>query len=210
MDNPFVIRDIAPPIETLPDAAIWPWLAIPLLFLAGILLYRFSRKAEPEPPTIPPPPLVTPRDTALQALDALMSEKLIERGEMKLFFTKLNMILRVFLGGHLRMQALVQTTSEILRSEVYHDREEPVAAVREAADPPSSSAKGRPPEGGTPASASEVNLGHRSCTAPLASFLQTCDLFKFADVTAQAGIARNAHGKCRELVIAIAEEKEEA
>jgi hypothetical protein len=222
MDDPFVIRDIAPPIETLPDTAIWPWLIIPLLLVAGVLLYRFFRKDEPEPAETPLPQLtVTPMQTALQALDALMTEKLIESGETKRFFTKLNMILRVFLSDRLDLKAPVQTTSEILRSGVCQDWEQPVAAVREApapeqarcrasADPPISSAEERPAAGGTPASASVVNLDDCSFSDLLAPFLRECDLFKFANVMAQADIARRAHGTCRALVIAIGEKKEEA
>ncbi|MDP6523065.1 MAG: hypothetical protein QGI24_03960 [Kiritimatiellia bacterium] len=228
MDDPFVIRDIAPPIETLPDTAIWPWLIIPLLLVAGVLLYRFFRKAEPEPAETPLPQLtVTPMQTALQALDALMIEKLIESGETKLFFTKLNMILRVFLSDRLDLKAPVQTTSEILRAGVYQHWEQPVAAVREAADPPISSAKERPAAGGTElaryrvppslegrdsgtgASTSVVNLDDCSFSDLLAPFLRECDLFKFANVMAQADIARRAHGTCRALVIAIGEKKEE-
>ncbi len=222
MDDPFVIRDIAPPIETLPDTAIWPWLIIPLLLVAGVLLYRFFRKDEPEPAETPLPQLtVTPMQTALQALDALMTEKLIESGETKRFFTKLNMILRVFLSDRLDLKAPVQTTSEILRSGVCQDWEQPVAAVREApapeqarcrasADPPISSAEERPAAGGMPASASVVNLDDCSFSDLLAPFLRECDLFKFANVMAQADIARRAHGTCRALVIAIGEKKEEA
>lgn len=117
MDNPFAIRDIAPPVESLPSSPVWPWLLVVLAALGVVaVLIRVLRKAEPEAvPELTPPPL-TALEIALRALDALLNEHLIEGGETKRFFARLNMILRVFLLDQFSLQAPVQTTSELIES----------------------------------------------------------------------------------------------
>lgn len=171
MDDPFAIRDIAPPVESLSTAGIWPWLFFALL-LTSIVIYKLTRKTRPESMAPKPVPQPTPLESALSALDSLLSEKLIEKGRTKLFFTKLNMLLRIFLASQLKAQALLQTTSELLASDVF---------TRALDD---------------------------DCRSLFAAFLAECDLFKFADITAQSNIARTAHDTCRALIIRVADATE--
>lgn len=214
MDDLLAIRDIAPPVETLPGTTIWPWIIIPLLLVAGLMLYRFFRKVEPEPaPTPQLPPTVSPMQEALQALDELIAEELVETGKTKLFFTKLNMIFRTFLAGQLDMRARVRTTSEILEAAndygaavFYEDRDLSTSlemtcdVERVNAESVMPSLSRHPVDGADTDAIDQRNPSH---TALLSNLLQECDLFKFANVMAQADIARSAHGKCRDLVIAI-------
>ena len=115
MDNLFSIKDISPPIETLPSTPIWLWIAMSIVITAFIS-YKLLRKKEVLP--IPVTPLITlsPLQVALKELDALLSERLIENGSTKQLFTKLNMILRCFMTKTSNIPISAQTTSELLHT----------------------------------------------------------------------------------------------
>ena len=114
MDDPMAIRDIAPLIESLPGASAWFWILF--LMAASFIFYKYSWKAEQIATSAPPPP-PTALQIALLALDTLLAEQLIENGQTKLYFTKLNMILRVFLMNQFDVQAPLQTTAELINSD---------------------------------------------------------------------------------------------
>jgi len=220
MDDPLAIRDIAPPVDTLPATTIWPWVVlVVLLLVAGGMLYRFFRKVEPVPaPTPQLPPTVSPMQEALLALDRLMAERLIEKGETKQFFTKLNLIFRSFLAGQLEMPAHVQTTSEILGkandcgATIFYEDKDLSTSLEMTCDVERTEAESvmpsLPRHLAEDADSDAIDLKSPSRTALLSSLLQDCDIYKFAAVTAQVDIALNAHNTCRELVMAIGEEGE--
>jgi hypothetical protein len=107
------IRDIAPPIESLPSHTNWAWLVGAILMTCAILLlfYRL-RQHKAAPATTPqkkqPPP--SPKDIALQELENLQQCGLIEAGCTKRFFTALNMILRRYLNATLPNQTIRPTS----------------------------------------------------------------------------------------------------
>lgn len=172
MDDLLAIRDIAPPIESLPGWPAWPWVILSLLVLAVFIYYRKTRRNVITPE--PVPETQSPLQSAIKALDVLLAEQLIEHGRTKLFFTKLNMILRIFLSEEFKFQALIQTTSELISSDVH-----------------------------------SLTIDD-NCSKLFVSFLRQCDLFKFADITAQPVIAREAHRSCLALVNLIDSNKEKA
>jgi hypothetical protein len=116
MDNLFKIKDIAPPVETLPGTTLWPWIGAALIFSA-LLLYIFRRKTQTVKSAEPPAPPFSPLQTALKALEFMLSENLIENGETKLFFTRLNIILRIFLKEISKLPVTAQTSSELILSD---------------------------------------------------------------------------------------------
>lgn len=172
MDDLLAIRDIAPPVESLPGWPAWPWIILCLLIIAVFIFYRMTRRKaiNLEPAAEPPSPL----QSAIKALESLLAEQLIENGKTKLFFTKLNMILRIFLTDELKIQALIQTTSELIDSDIHN------LAIDD------------------------------NCRQLFASFLRQCDLFKFADITAMPGIAREAHDTCLAVMTGISSNKEQS
>jgi hypothetical protein len=121
MDNPFAIKDIAPPIESLQTGrpTLWIWLALALI-IAGFVIYRKMHKITAPPQPVPlPPPTVTALQEALRRIDKLIAEKLIESGATKEFFTKLNHILRTFLQDEYISAASALTTSELLHNKSF-------------------------------------------------------------------------------------------
>ena len=96
----------------------WPLylaLAAVVLVAAGIWLRRLIKKrraaARGELPEVPARP---PEETARDALDALLSSKLLEEGHVKLFYSGLSDIFRRYVEGRLAIPALDRTTAELL------------------------------------------------------------------------------------------------
>jgi hypothetical protein len=106
--EPLPIRDIAPPVD-IP----WPpWLIAcvvigGLLALAGIvaLIIWWTKKW----PTAPPP---TPRQLALQSLDALRRE--VQTLDPYAFSIRVSDVLRSYIGAEYRLHAREQTSPEFL------------------------------------------------------------------------------------------------
>ncbi|GAB4310891.1 MAG: hypothetical protein Kow0059_00580 [Candidatus Sumerlaeia bacterium] len=85
--------------------------ALALLLAAGVWLWlRRRRRAVLEAPR----PALPPDLEALQAIDELMDSDLIERGEVKEFFTRLGDIVRRYLERRFALPALESTSFEIL------------------------------------------------------------------------------------------------
>ena len=137
-------RDIAPPVDLVPPVLPpWPWIAAALLGLAVAagLFWWWRRRARR--PTPPPPPRPA-HELALEALQRLQRDNLMEQREIEPFYVRLSFILRQYIEWRFGLRAPEQTTEEFL-----------AAALA---------------SGGLIAT-------HRQL---LSSFLQQCDLVKFA------------------------------
>ena len=118
MDNIFSIRDIAPPVESLPESHVLLfWLLTALATALAITIIVYIRKKRAPLPAQPVVIEKTPLQIALAAIDSLLSEKLVENGQSKIFFTRLNLILRDFLSSSNLINAASLTTSELLQSD---------------------------------------------------------------------------------------------
>lgn len=131
------IRDIKGPLA-IPFAVVTllPWIAAVLaLAAAGAWLYRrYRRRSRPEAlmPTLPPRPA---HEVAREALDALEAAGLLERGEIKTYHIRLSDIVRVYVEGRFRVDAMEMTTGEVLDGLHRTDADrEAVADVRRVLD----------------------------------------------------------------------------
>ncbi|MCB0518158.1 MAG: hypothetical protein H6577_06300 [Lewinellaceae bacterium] len=102
--EPATWKDYLPHIGTL----------VALLILAVLYFAtRKNRKKEdlPQPPTV----FIPPHEQALQQLKTLKDQKLWQRGELKSYHSELTHIVREYLEKRYAVQALEQTTDEILQ-----------------------------------------------------------------------------------------------
>ncbi|HVO33587.1 MAG TPA: hypothetical protein VMU17_06705 [Elusimicrobiota bacterium] len=91
----------------------WWWIvALALIGVSGVLLWRKRQRALAGPP--PPPPI--PADQlALQRLQELRNTDWIASGKLKEFYSALSEIIRGYLEGGFEIPALERTTAELLR-----------------------------------------------------------------------------------------------
>ena len=107
------LRDIRDPVEApIP----WWWWALAsavaaALGLAAYLWWKRRRPQKAEEQAAPPPP---PHVAALAALDELLAEGLVERGEYKLFYGLISNILRRYIEDRFGLHAPERTTEEFL------------------------------------------------------------------------------------------------
>ncbi len=117
LDTTQTIRDIKA-IEKAPVSfsEIYPYILF-LIFiglLGWFIIYYFRKKEKNQPligrPRIEEPPHII----ALRELDRLKSEKLWQRKETKLYYSRLTDIIRRYIEGRFGIMAMEQTTDEIL------------------------------------------------------------------------------------------------
>ena len=127
--------------------AVWWPIAVGILLAALLAWYlwkwwkrRPARPAAAVPAPPPPPPTLVenPYDRAVRELQALLAARLRERGEIKEFHVRLSEILKTFLGGHLKFDAVDRTTAEVLSeiagAGVPHDVLDSTSGFLEACD----------------------------------------------------------------------------
>jgi hypothetical protein len=111
------LADIKPIIEEplkLQDF-IWYFVGVlALLGVIGLVLYLRKRKKMAPPP--PPAPVVQllPHELALRQLEQLKQQQMWQEGNVKGYHSALTYIVREYLEGRYGIQALEQTTDEIL------------------------------------------------------------------------------------------------
>ena len=120
------LRAIKPPMSILGGIPLWlaATLAAVLAVLAAWLVSRFLLRPgteSPEPAPPPPPPVDYEREFTLIAESGLL-----QRGAVKLYYTRLSEVMRRFLEDRLSVDSLDRTTSEI------------AADLRRAPEPPDS------------------------------------------------------------------------
>lgn len=111
--------DIKTPIEypvTLGE--ILPYIGYGLLIIAIIALaiYMFIRWKQHKPLFFAPKPKDPPYVVALRELEKIKVEKLWQNNKVKLYYTKVTDVLRMYLAEQFQIQAMEQTSEEILQS----------------------------------------------------------------------------------------------
>ncbi len=113
------LKDIKAPLSIPFNYRFWLRIALlAVLFLAlfYLIYLLWKRKKERGYVFSPPPPPPPAHEVALKALKELYTGNLLEQKQYKAFFSRLSEIVRAYLEGRYYMQALEQTTDEILRS----------------------------------------------------------------------------------------------
>ncbi len=107
-------QDIAPPVSLArPGLPTWAWLAAAgglALILAGGLLWWRRRGQR----ITPPPPPRPAHELALEALEDLQRDKLMDPQTIEPFYVRLSSILRQYIEWRFQLRAPEQTTEEFL------------------------------------------------------------------------------------------------
>lgn len=94
----------------------WFWLSLVLLFIALLAVYiGLRKKSNREEKTIPLTPL-KPIEKAAQLLMDLDAQSLVERGEIKYFYSQLTTIVRTYIEEEIEVPAMERTTSELIHT----------------------------------------------------------------------------------------------
>lgn len=120
-------RDIKEIVEVpKPGWMAWiPWiLGVVTLLAAGVIVYLLRKPKKPMQAPQPIQPKLSPYEEALQALEELRNQGL-QNGEVKIYYSRLNDILRVFMFRKLKIATLEKTNEELIAQlrQVPMDRE---------------------------------------------------------------------------------------
>ena len=120
VDTTEAIKDVKPPLEEPFDwhelIPMIKWVALGILLLAGLIVlltYLLKKKpvvTEKKVPSLPPHVI------ALAALEKLKEQKLWQEGKLKLYYSELTDILRLYIEHRFKINALEQTSDEIMAS----------------------------------------------------------------------------------------------
>ena len=112
------LKDVKPPLKIPFNYRFWlliggiVLLALSLIYIAYRLWKRKKERGFIFSPPPPPPPA---HERALKALKELYASDLLQKKQYKKFFSRLSEIMRAYLEGRYYIQALEETTTEILR-----------------------------------------------------------------------------------------------
>jgi len=110
--DPAKFRDVKGEATLTPDRT-WAWIAWAVgavgVVLGMVLATRWWLRRQAQPKPVPPPHV-----WAMGQLDALLDEKLIERGEVKRFYYRLSRIVRTYIELRFGLMAPERTTEEFL------------------------------------------------------------------------------------------------
>lgn len=111
------IKDIKPPIEepiTIKEVAPFAFGGLLLAALIFLLIIYLKRRKENRPFGFLQKPVEPPHVIALRELEKIQQEKLYASENHKYYYTRLIDVLRVYIEGRYEVNAMEQTTDEIL------------------------------------------------------------------------------------------------
>jgi hypothetical protein len=118
VDTSLAIKDIQPIMPAPTDLTWLLWAIIGyhvLLLLMWFVIWKLNKSRLKEPEEVKAPVILIPAHvTALDALKVLEAEKLWQDGKMKLYFTRLTDIVRIYIEERWMVGAQELTTDEIL------------------------------------------------------------------------------------------------
>ena len=121
IDTTQAIKDIKPPMEVpfswkeLLPYLYWGAGAIAIIAIAVYVFITYVKK-KPVQQTIVAQPKIPPHVTALEELEKLKQEKLWQEGNYKMYHSRLADIVRWYIEARFKIQALEQTSDEILHN----------------------------------------------------------------------------------------------
>jgi hypothetical protein len=92
----------------------WIIAAITLIALLGLIYFLRKRKAKVSEPVIKTTSKLLPIDEAMKSLQELKSKQLPENGQVKLYYTSLNDILRLFIMRRMSLVTMQKTNEELI------------------------------------------------------------------------------------------------
>lgn len=117
MDSSIIANDIRPlkgPVYIKDGIAFWPFIALLLLVISGVLLFFYfkRRKLTSQIDVALSKP---PHEIAIEELKDLLDMKLIEKDLVKEYYIRLSDIIRKFIEARFKIFALDRTTWELYR-----------------------------------------------------------------------------------------------
>jgi hypothetical protein len=99
-----------------PYAKYIPWMVAGITLLSLALVVYFVRKRKVEQTVVKEQVFskLSPYEEALKSLAELKKQKLAENGQVKLYYTRLNDILRLFMLRKLQVASMVKTNDELI------------------------------------------------------------------------------------------------
>lgn len=92
----------------------WALAALTVISLLAVVYFLRKRSVQPIQQTIPKGMKPAPYDQAIQLLDELKQQQLPEKGQVKLYYTRLNDILRSFLENKMKMVTMQKTNDQLM------------------------------------------------------------------------------------------------
>ncbi len=122
VDTTIAIKDIKPPyaqsysfLDWLKDNMYVVWGTLIAILITIIIIYVVRRFRKVKPPMIMvETPQIPAHVIAYEKLEKLKNEKLWQEGKLKLYYSSLTDIVREYIENRFKIQAMEQTTDEIL------------------------------------------------------------------------------------------------
>jgi hypothetical protein len=97
---------------------VLPWAAsgLAVLVLIAFVIYIIIRRRQHKPIFFKPKPKEPPHVIALRELDKIKAEKLWQSNKVKQYYTRVTDVLRTYMEERYKMQAMEQTSEEILQA----------------------------------------------------------------------------------------------
>lgn len=92
----------------------WALAALTVISLLAVVYFLRKRSVQPIQQTVPKGIKLAPYDQAIQLLDELKQQQLPEKGQVKLYYTRLNDILRSFLENKMIMATMQKTNDQLM------------------------------------------------------------------------------------------------
>lgn len=108
------IKDIIPVASTF--SIPWGWIGLFLLLACAIVGYMWYRKKHAVVQKSSPITPLKPIEKASQLLMELDAQSLVEKGEIKYFYSQLTTIVRTYIEEEIEVPAMERTTSELIET----------------------------------------------------------------------------------------------
>jgi hypothetical protein len=111
--------DIKTPITypiTFMEVLPWALSGLAVLALIAFVIYIIIRRRQHKPIFFKPRPKEPPHIVALRELDKIKADKLWQNNKVKLYYTRVTDVLRTYMEERYNMQAMEQTSEEILQA----------------------------------------------------------------------------------------------
>ncbi len=92
----------------------WALAALTIISLLAVIYFLRKRSIQPIQQNVPKGTRLAPYDQAIQLLNELKQQQLPEKGQVKLYYTRLNDILRSFLENKMLMGTMQKTNDQLM------------------------------------------------------------------------------------------------